>query len=113
MHVCNVHFFICSSLKSIAFLHHLLFFFQLHHITLSLSLMLSSNLRQNFVRQLLVRDPNARLGCEALGGFALLRQHAFFEGVCVCVCVFMYVCVHVCMCMWSYVCTYIYIYLCV
>lgn len=36
---------------------------------------------ENLVRQLLVRDPDARVGCEAVGGFRTLKQHAFFAGV--------------------------------
>eukprot|EP01147_Barroeca_monosierra_P008816 gene8816-1181_t len=36
---------------------------------------------KDLVKKLLVRDPNARLGCEALGGFASLKVHPFFTGI--------------------------------
>lgn len=33
------------------------------------------------IRELLVRDPDGRLGCDARGGYPQLKAHRFFEGV--------------------------------
>ena len=32
-------------------------------------------------RELIVRDPAARLGCEARGGYGPLKAHPFFAGI--------------------------------
>ena len=36
---------------------------------------------QDLVRQLLVRDPSKRLGCDVMGGYAQIKMHPFFAGV--------------------------------